>query len=141
MFSSFCVISSGPNLCGHPVCYFVSAGDLTFDGLSINDGNEYVLLADCGSPYGEIESREFKVSDLEVRFNTQPPVATRKEGTFSVTLAFWDPVSDALAIAPLPSDITCELKYTDGSDETTISSDTISGTCKLLKIIHSSSHS
>ena len=118
-------------------CYFVSAGALTFDDLSIDDGNEYVLLANCGSPYGEIESKDFTVSDLEIRFTIQPPVATRKEGTFSVTLAFWNPVSDALATAPLPSDITCELKYTDGSDETTIGSDTISGTCKFFNEISS----
>ena len=115
---------------------FFLAGALTFADLSIDDGNDYVLLADCGTPYGEIESKDFKVSELEIRFTTQPPVATRKDGDpFSVTLAFWDPVSDALATTPLPSDITCALKYTDGSTDTSIGSDTVSSSSELLILI------
>ena len=105
---------------------------MTFADLSVNNGNTYTLTADCGSPYDQIESSEFEVSDLEIRFSIEPPVATKKEGTFSVALTFWDPVTNAVAVAPLPSGITCDLKLSDGSTESTLESGTLSDSSKFL---------
>ena len=109
-----------------------TTGILEFTGLSLEDEHLNVqIVATCDSPYGQVQSQTFSVHDLEVRFSTEPPVATRKGGTFSVTLSFWDPVTSAVAVAPLPSGVTCELKSKPMDDPTETSIDSGSMDCKL----------
>ena len=113
--------------------FLFAAGALTFDGVSISEGGGYILIVDCGAPYSPIQSNAIVVSNLEVRFTTQPSVSMVEEETFSVSLAFWDPTTNALATTtdgPLPSAISCELKLCDGNTETTLATDTISDTSK-----------
>ena len=109
-----------------------TTGILNFADLSMEDEHLNVqIVATCAAPYGTVQSQTFSIHDLEVRFTTQPPVATRKGGTYSVTLSFWDPVTDAVAVSPLPSGVSCELKSkpVDGSTETSIDSGSMD--CKL----------
>ena len=68
---------------------------------------------------------------MEIRYTTQPPGSVREEATFDVSIAFYE--NNALATTangPLPSDVSCALKLSDGSTETTIETDTISDTSK-----------
>ena len=52
----------------------------------------------------------------------------------SVTLSFWDTVTDAIAVTPsvsVPS-ISCELKLVEGASETSVETQTLSTASKFL---------
>ena len=42
--------------------FFITAGELSFDDLSVADPGNYVYVADCDDPY-DAESREFGIYD------------------------------------------------------------------------------
>ena len=71
---------------------------------------------------------------LEIRFTSQPAAFVREEDYMSVTLSFWDTVTDAIAVTPsvsVPS-ISCELKLVEGASETSVETQTLSTASKFL---------
>ena len=92
-------------------------------------------LALASVPVITFADLEVDYKPMEIRFTSQPPPSVREEEYISVTLSFWDTVTDAIAdtaTVSIPS-ISCELKLVQGPTETSIESQIISTTSKFLQ--------
>ena len=112
-----------------------SSSDLYSLSFTVKDASGVALAS---VPVRTFVHLEVDYKPMEIRFTSQPPASVREEEYISVTLSFWDTVTDAIADAATVSvpSISCELKLSQvGATETSIESQTISTTSKFQQLL------